>query len=306
MIPILAPIILLVALGVALGRLRFLGPGFAADLNKLVFWVALPALLFRSVARAAHPGPQTFALLGLLIAATCVAAIAGWAAAWLMRLPGESHGTLSQSAFRGNLAYIGIPVLAYAFEGVPAGHGAFGTAVIVMAFLMAFFNILAVVVLSIGRDAERPVYTALVSIFSNPLLLAGMAGVPFAITGVTLPLFLDRTLESLGGAAVPVALLCIGGSLAHARLGERLGAIVVAASLKTFFLPAVVYFSAPAFGLSGFDFRIAMVLSACPTAAAAFVMAGQMKGDTPLASGSIVLSTLFAGISIPLALFLSR
>ena len=306
MIPILAPIILLVALGVVLGRLRFLGPGFAADLNKLVFWVALPALLFRSVARAEHPGPQTFSLLGLLVAATCVGALAGWVAAWLLRVPAESRGTLSQSAFRGNLAYIGIPVLAYAFESLPAGSEAFGTAVIVMAFLMAFFNILAVVVLSIGRDAEKPLRAALVSIFTNPLLLAGMAGIPFALTRTTLPLFLDRTLESLGGAAVPVALLCIGGSLAHARLGDKLDAIVAASALKTIFLPLLVYFCSPAFGISGADFRIAMVLSACPTAAAAFVMAGQMKGDAPLASGSIVLSTLFAGISIPIALFLSR
>lgn len=306
MIPILAPIILLVALGVVLGRLRFLGPGFAADLNKLVFWIALPALLFRSVARAAHPGPQTFSLLGLLVAATCVGAVAGWAAAWLLRLPEESRGTLSQSAFRGNLAYIGIPVLAYAFEGLPSCSEAFGTAVIVMAFLMAFFNILAVIVLSIGRDAEKPFRTALVSIFSNPLLLAGMAGIPFALTRSPLPLFVDRTLESLGGAAVPVALLCIGGSLAHVRLGNKAGAIVAAAALKTVFLPVLVYFCSPAFGISGADFRIAMVLSACPTAAAAFVMAGQMKGDATLASGSIVLSTLFAGISLPIALFLSR
>jgi predicted permease len=305
-IPILAPIILLVALGVVLGRLRFLGPGFAEDLNKLVFWVALPALLFRSVARAAHPGPQTFSLLGLLVAATCVGALAGWAAAWVLRLPAESRGTLSQSAFRGNLAYIGIPVLAYAFVGLPAGSEAFGTAVVVMAFLMAFFNILAVVVLSIGRDVEKPFRAALVSIFSNPLLLAGMAGVPFALTRTMLPPFLDRTLESLGGAAVPIALLCIGSSLAHAHLGRRLGAIVAAAALKTVFLPVLVYFCAPLFGICGPDFRIAMVLSACPTAAAAFVMAGQMKGDAPLASGSIILSTVFAGISIPLALFLSR
>jgi hypothetical protein len=305
-IPILAPIILLVALGVVLGRLRFLGPGFASDLNKLVFWVALPALLFRSVARAAHPGPQTFSLIGLLVAATCVGAIAGWAAALLLRLPAESRGTLSQSAFRGNLAYIGIPVLAYAFEGLPSDSEAFGTAVIAMAFLMAFFNVLAVVVLSIGRDADRPVRAALASIFSNPLLLAGMAAVPLALTGTTLPLFLDRTLESLGGAAVPVALLCIGGSLAHVRLGDKLGAIMAAATLKTVVLPTLVYFCSPVFGISGSDFRIAMVLSACPTAAAAFVMAGQMKGDAPLASGSIVLSTLFSGIAIPFALFISR
>jgi hypothetical protein len=305
-ISVLAPILLLVLLGVFLGRLRFLGPEFSGDLNKLVFWVALPALLFRSVVHAEHPGPGTFSLIGLLVAATVVAAAAGWAASLLMRLPRASRGTLSQSAFRGNLAYIGIPVLAYSFEGLPGKNEAFGTAVIVMAFLMAFFNILAVVVLSVGHHSESPVRAALVSIFSNPLLLAGMAGVPLALTQTRLPLFLDRTLESLGGAAVPIALLCIGGSLAHARIGDKVGGILAAALIKTAFLPILVFLLAPSFGIAGNDLRIALVLSACPTAAAAFVMARQMNGDSALASGSIVLSTVLAAVSIPLALFFSR
>ncbi len=306
MIPILAPILLLVLLGVFLGRLRFLGPEFSGDLNKLVFWVALPALLFRSVVHAEHPGPKTFSLLGLLLAATVIAAAGGWVASVLMGMPRSSHGTLSQSAFRGNLAYIGIPVLAYSFEGLPGKSEAFGTAVIVMAFLMAFFNILAVVVLSVGHKSENPARAALVSIFSNPLLLAGMAGVPLALTRTGLPVFLDRTLESLGGAAVPIALLCIGGSLAHARIGDKIGGILAASLLKTVFLPILVFLSAPYFGIAGSDLRIALVLSACPTAAAAFVMARQMNGDTALASGSIVLSTVLAAVSIPLALFFTR
>jgi len=305
-ISILAPILLLVMLGIFLGRLRFLGVEFSADLNKLVFWIALPALLFRSVALAEHPGPKTYSLLTLLIGATLVVALAGWLLALSLRLPEYSRGTLSQSAFRGNLAYIGIPVLAYAFVDQPAESGAFGTAVIVMAVLMIFYNVLAVVVLSIGHRSENPMRAALVSIFSNPLLLAGMAGLPLALTGTRLPAFLDRTLESLGGAAVPIALLCIGGSLVNARPGDRLREILGAAALKTFALPALVYFSAALFGLAGTDLRIALVLSACPTAAASFVMARQMGGDGPLASGSIVMSTVFAAISLPLALFFSR
>ncbi len=306
MISILAPILLLVVLGGVLGRLRFLGPEFSEDLNKLVFWVALPAFLFRSVVHAERPGPQTFSLLGLLVVTTGVAAVVGWIMARVFGLPRLSRGTLSQSAFRGNLAYIGLPVLAYAFQGLPEKTEAFGTAVIVTAFLMALYNVLAVVVLSIGHQSERPVHAVLRSIFSNPLLLACMAGIPLAFMRTGLPLFLDRTLESLGGAAVPVALLCIGGSLSHAKIGDKAGGIVAAAALKTFAVPVLVFFMAPIFGIAGTDLRIALVLSSCPTAAAAFVMARQMKGDAPLASGSIVLSTLFAAASIPLALFFSR
>lgn len=304
MIHILAPVILLVALGFCLARLKFLGRGFMDDLNKLVFWITLPALLFRSVSQADHPGPATFLLLAILIAGTLMAALAGLILARLMRLPQASWGTFSQSAFRGNLAYIGIPVLAYAFEG--HGSGSFSTAVIVMAFLMATFNILAVLVLQIGQKAGGSWRLILRSIFTNPLLLAGMAGIPFAYLEIPLPLFLDRTLEALGGAAVPIALLCIGGSLAHAQRCDRIGAIFTAAALKTFALPLVVWLFSRSFGLAGDDLLVALVLAACPTAAASYIMAKQMNGDEVLAGGSIVMSTLLSGLSIPLVLLIAR
>ncbi len=303
MISILAPILLLVLLGLFLARMRFLGRGFMGDLNKLVFWIALPAFLFRSTAHAEQPGPETFSLLALLLTATVIIAAAGWFASRFLRLP-LSCGTLSQSAFRGNLAYIGIPVLTYLFDSLPEKPALFATAVITMAALMVAYNILAVIVLSGGARSDKTWRAAFRSIFTNPLLLACLFGVPLALTATRLPLFLDRALEALGGAAVPIALLCIGGSLAHIRLGARLPAIATAALLKTLVLPLAVYCLSPVFGITGNELRVALVFSACPTAAASFVMVRQMNGDESLASGSIVLSAIFALASIPLALLL--
>ncbi|MFZ4774514.1 MAG: AEC family transporter [Terrimicrobiaceae bacterium] len=304
MIQILAPLLLLVLLGLFLARMRFLGREFMGDLNKLVFWVALPALLFRSAAHAEQPAPGTFSLLLLLVIASLLIAAAGWLSSRLLRLPHSSSGTFSQSAFRGNLAYIGIPVLAYLFGSGQDKRVSFATAVIAMAFLMTVYNILAVVVLSGGVQSNKTWRAALRSIFTNPLLLSCLAGVFLALTQTRLPLFLDRALETLGSASVPIALLCIGGSLAHVRLGQRVGAIMTAALLKTLVLPLLVYSLAPLFGVTGDELRIALVFSACPTAAASFVMVCQMNGDESLASGSIVLSTIFSIASLPLALFL--
>jgi predicted permease len=259
---ILAPILLLVLIGLFLAHLRFLGRDFMSDLNKLVFWVALPALLFRSVAHAERPGSSTFALLGLLVIGTLLMAAGGWISAGILSMPHASKGTLSQSAFRGNLAYIGIPVLVYAFQGLPGKQEAFSTAIITMAFLTAFCNALAVI--------------------------------------------LDRTLDSLGSAAVPISLLCIGGSLAQAKLGDRFDGILVASLLKNLCFPLLVYLLSPLFGIAGNNLTIALVLAACPTAAASFVTVQQMGGDEPLAGRSIVLSTICAAASLPLALYLSR
>lgn len=211
-----------------------------------------------------------------------------------------------QSAFRGNLAYIGIPLLAYSFsESAPEnGESPIASDVIVMILTMAVYNILAVVVLQArSHSTKRADWKKLaLSIATNPLLVAGLLGLIVPVLGLALPSFVHRALESLGAAAVPIALMCIGGSLATTPLRGRRLWIVTAALLKVVVLPVLVFFLAR---LGPAELRIALVLSSCPTAAAAFVMARQMGGDESLASGSIALSTLLSSISLAMSLSLT-
>lgn len=304
----LAPILLLIALGSALAHLRFLGRDFISDLNKLVFWVALPALIFVGVAEIGRAGGRTLALIGVISATTLITLALGWLAGRLLGLSPAGIGTLAQAAFRGNLAYIGIPVLAYAFTSLSEFVRAeeMATALLVMTSMTAAYNILAVLVLqgaqhrlgagSIGMIAR--------SLATNPLIIACAAGIAFALSGLKLPVFLSRALETLGASAVPVALLCIGGSLATVTLQGRRGGIIAAAALKVFVNPAIAWALCLLAGISGADLRIALVLSACPTAVASFVMAGKLNGDEALASGSIALSTVLSAVSLALALWI--
>ena len=132
----LAPLVLLIALGAALARIRFLGSAFIADLNKLAFWIALPALLFTSASGAAAPNSGTFRLFAVLVVGTALITLLAFAASFALRMPASTRGTLMQAAFRGNLAYIGIPVLAYSFSESPTESStrALAMAVIVMVF----------------------------------------------------------------------------------------------------------------------------------------------------------------------------
>ena len=305
----LAPLVLIIILGAALARIRFLGPVFIADLNKLAFWLALPALLFTSANRAAAPDSQVWRLLAVLLAATVLIALLALGVGIALRMPGRAVGTLMQSAFRGNLAYIGIPLLAYSFsESAPEnGESPIASAVIVMILTMAVYNILAVVVLQAGsHSTKRADWKKLaLSIATNPLLVAGLLGLIVPVLGLALPSFVHRALESLGAAAVPIALMCIGGSLATTPLRGRRLWIVTAALLKVVVLPVLVFFLARLARLGPAELRIALVLSSCPTAAAAFVMARQMGGDESLASGSIALSTLLSSISLAMSLSLT-
>ncbi len=177
----LAPLVLLIILGAALARIRFLGSAFIADLNKLAFWIALPALLFTSASGAAAPGSSgALRLFAVLVVGTALITLLAFAASFALRMPAGTRGTLMQAAFRGNLAYIGIPILAHSFSENPieSNNRALATAVIVMVLTMALYNILAVIVMQSSMHSSGAVdwRRSALSILSNPLLLAGLLG----------------------------------------------------------------------------------------------------------------------------------
>ena len=290
----IGPIVLLIVLGAVLARLRFLGAAFAADLNQLAFWVALPALVFRAAATASAPADRTLALFGLMSGATVVICLLGYAVAALAGVIPAARGTFAQAAFRGNLALVGVPVLSF---GAPADL--VSKAVVLMTALMVFYNFLAVIVLHGGRGSLREV---VVSIAGNPLLLAGLLGLGWGAAGWPLPAIADRTLAALGAAAVPIALLCIGGSLIATRITGGFVPLL-AAMLKVAVLPLGVFLVVRWLGFSAEESRVAVVFAACPTAAASYVMAVKMGGDEALASSAVALSTLCAAPAIALALW---
>lgn len=291
---VLGPLVAIIALGGLLARLQFLGGSFMADLNKLAYWVALPALLFRSAAQVRGSGGEVWPMLGLLTAGTLVICLLAYPCASLAGVAPASRGTFAQSAFRGNLAYIGIPVLS---ESLPPE--ALPPVVVTMTALMAFFNVLAVVVLCGPGTRWR---TLGFTIATNPLLVAGLAGLGWGLGGLPLWGVMDRTLSALGAAAVPIALLCIGGSLATTPLRGAVKSTFAAAALKVLVLPGVVFLAGWAMGLPAWQLRAVVVLAACPTAAASYVMASKMGGDPDLAAKSIVASTIFSAVPLALAL----
>jgi len=307
-IEIIAPILLLVLLGVLLARFRFLGPEFLGELNGFIFWIALPASLFRTAAISGDSGPETAGILSALLCGTFLIAILGWLTSVALKLPKACHGTVSQSGFRGNLAYIGLPVLSYALRGTPGGEAHYATAAFAMGCLISIYNVLAIIVLQASRHegSWRALGPGVRSILTNPLLIACLAGLALNAADFALPRALDDSLEALGGAAVPMSLVCIGGSIAFIRIGKNIAPMVASVLLKIAILPVLVYALGRFLLLDPVSMRIALAFAATPTASAAFVMARQMEGDESVASGAIVLSTIFSAISLFLVLWFTQ
>lgn len=301
---ILAPLLGLIGIGAGLRAIHFLGPPFIHELNKLAFWVALPSVVFRSAVNAGPPTAGMFVLFGVLLGATVGVLLLGVAVGRLLRLCDGRRRTFVAVTFFGNLAYIGIPVLAHSL-----GDGATGAtpallavSVILMTALVVVNNALAAVTFEGGF---RDVRSFLRHVLLNPLVVAGVAGVLFAAAGVSLPVVVDEILQTLGRIAIPIALLCIGGALEWKPLAVHWPEIAVATVLKLLVFPALALWLGNMAGLTPADMRIVLVFAACPTATVAYTMASQMRGDEALAAGTIATTSLLTFASLAAVLVLT-
>ena len=305
----LVPVFLVMGLGAALRRGRFFSDAFVQGTNRLVYWVGLPCLLFRSLAGARDLGggaPVAVVVLGGMVACVAVALGAGR----LLRLHAERVGTFVQGAFRANIAYVGLAVVSLAHPGAPHAR-AMELAVIVLALTAPVYNVVAVGALLASRHrlARAAVGRLVVGVVTNPIILACAAGLAFALltrpAGAALPPVVDQSLAWIGQFALPLALLGIGAALATTRIRGRAAPALVAAVIKVGVGPAAGVALAALLALGPVETRVALLMLACPTATASYVLADQLGGDGPLAAAIVVASTLLSALSLGAVLALT-
>ena len=301
----LLPIALLIALGSGLVRFRFLDETIRQGLDRLVYWIALPALIIQVLAGAPPPdvlGSAAGMAIALCGATTIVAAIS-WCIArcWL---PRPEAGVFTQATFRGNLAFVGLPVIALAVGGGTSGDAMLAKAALVFAPTVVIYNVLSVSALVAAQhriDASLPRKMAR-TLASNPLLIACVAGLSLWYAGWSLPSVAITTLELLGKPAATLALISLGGVLASYPVGQRAIVASVAASFKCVLTPTVALGLAMSLGLSAEDRQVVLIFAATPTAVASHVLVTQLGGDHSLAAASIVISTLLSAVSLGVVL----
>ena len=300
---ILAPVFLLIALGAVLQKTKFVSVDFLKEANRVTYWLGLPALLFSQLAGSFHQAAGAGLMLGVMLAATGLSVLAGYLAVWLLRVPGAVGGTFVQGGFRGNLAFVGLPII-YSMPDSPLAWGVSvrTAAIVTVAPMMVVYNIVGVVVLllsqhRLGWGMVRPFLKQLAT---TPPLLATLAGIVYALAGWTLPPAVDKALNSLGEMALPLGLLGVGGSLMTVRFGGAWRTPLASALVKTVASPALGWVVGRALGLGALELKMVLVFLACPTAIISYTMALELKGDESLASGTIVLSVLTSVVTLAL------
>ncbi|MEQ3551540.1 AEC family transporter [Pseudonocardia nematodicida] len=291
-----------IVVGYVLGRGRLLGDQGARVLARLAFFVASPALLFVTIARADIGAIFSGGLIVTTV--TCLLACLLFVPiALLRRRPAGEVVVGSMASGYVNAGNLGIPIATYVL-GDPAAVAP--VLLFQLAVLTPLFTTLLDVLPGDGRG-EAPSWARVVfAPLRNPIAIATAAGLTVSATGLTLSGPLVAPLELLAALAVPTMLLAFGISLYGARFpgtGESAGSVWIAVVIKNVVHPLIAWaLAAGVLGLTGPALLAAVVLAALPTAQNVFGYAVRYERGVTLARDSALASTI---VSVPILLVIA-
>jgi malonate transporter len=291
---ILFPDFSLILIGFLLKRGSDWSADFWLGLEKLVYYVLFPALLFYTTSRTLLDFASAGKLLQVsLVTVTCGIAL-GWLAKPLFRTGPMIFESGVQTAFRFN-SYIALAVASRL-----AGDQGTSLMALIIGFAVPLCNMAAVHAL-VHKSGGL-----LKELAQNPLLIATSGGVLFNLAGFHLPEVIDATLARMSSASIALGLIAVGAGLRLSGLHESKSIAVYFIAVKLLALPAIAYGLGRWMSLPPLQLQIAVMFCALPTASSAYVLAARMGGNGPFVAFLISAGTLISVVTLPLWLALAR
>jgi predicted permease len=297
-VEIVIPIFALVLAGWGAARFGVLSQEGVRGLAAFVFWVALPAFLFRTMGRGIDWAAVDWGLALSYFGSSAIIYASSLALSrkvFGLRL-GEA-AVFAMSTAWSNMVLLGLPLIVAAF-------GERGVLPLMM--LVALDSILMIPLSSIlieigrgGRARGRALRATAVALAKNPVIVSTAAGVLWGAGGLGLPSPVERFAELLSGAAPACALFSLGATLASYRLAGKLSESCTIVAAKLIVHPLLVW------TLANFVFRIdplwaavATVIAGTPVGANAFILAQSYGVYVQRATSATLISTGVAIITV--------
>lgn len=287
------PVFAMILLGGVLRRVSGFREDFWSQLDKLIYFVFFPALLFHSLSGFHVDFASAAPMLEAGVSFMLVGMVLGYAAKYLFRDPPRVFASAFQCSFRFN-SYIGL-----ALAGVLHGQQGIAAIGLLMGFLVPMANIASV--WALARHGEG---NWLREILLNPLIMATAGGITFSLAGWRLPESVHATIALLSQASLPMGLIAVGAGLRLQGLNRHRGTLWYGVAVKLAVLPAAAWGLATLFGLHAVYFHVVVLMAALPLSTVSYVLAVRMGGDGDIAAAQVLLTTLLAMASLPVWLLL--
>ena len=297
------PIFLLMVLGFALRKLGVIDDVFASKMNKFVFLVPLPALLFEDLSTVDFSQVWNMKFVLFCFGATLVSIALAAAVSFLWR-DRSIQGEFIQASYRSSAALLGIAFI----QNI---YGNAGMAPLMIIGSVPLYNVMAVVVLSFfqpeRKKLDRGVWKAtLKGIATNPIILGIAAGLLWSALRIPLPSVLEKMVSDVGAAATPLGLMAMGASFDLKKAFGKAKPAVAASAMKLVLFAAAFLPAAVQLGYRGELLVAILVMLGSPTTVSCFTMARSMGHDGTLSAGAVMMTTVCSAFTFTLWLYLLR
>ncbi len=240
-----------------------------------------------------------FALFCFFGTALCFSAI--WIGAEIFIKDKSIIGSFVQGSFRGSAAILGVAFV----ENI---YGNAGMVPLMIIAAVPLYNIFSVIVLTVrGKEKKKvDVREIIKSLVTNPIILGIVAGIPFALLEVDFPSMIDKCVSNITSLTMPLSLLSVGAAFKIENISEKLKPAIVAALIKLVIQPIVILPIGIMLGFRNQEIVALLVMAGSPTTVSSFIMAKNMNNDSELASGIVIITTLFSAITITGIIFIFK
>jgi predicted permease len=305
---IVAPVFTLIALGYIAARTKFLSESVHTGLAEFAFRMAIPALMFRTVATS-QPGdtgalPLWFAYFGTV---AIIWVIATFATARVLGRPDTDAPAIAMASTYGNTVMIGIPILLALW-----GDRAATPIALILSLTSPIMWLTASLHQASAEGAKNAtlsgtVQAALRDLSKNPLIIAILCAGLWRLFGWTIPPIVDRPLALLGQAGIPCALIGLGASLTQFKIKGQAPTLSLILVLKLFAMPLIGFILARYVArLDLVAQSVVVIFCATPTGANAFLFANRAGRVLNSSSGAVALGTMLAVITMSILVALAR
>ncbi len=296
---VILPVFLLIGLGWVLNCKKFFSPQTLTENNSMLYYFAMPAMLFRGILNARH---DTFMENPLFVLAVCLPYVLTTALVWLFARKNETterFAALTLSATRGNHFFAGLPIIGLSMgkAGIEAGSIILAFSLVVLQFVSIGSGQLALM----GKVTAKSLRLTAASLLKNPLFMTCLAALLLVFSSFgPMPKWLDSTLKILADISTGLALLMLGAKIKFDTFfGDALSTWKILL-FKLIIHPIVCYAVLSLFGLPKIMIQAGTLLAAMPEAVNTAIVAHEMGMDSDYCAMGTTASVILSMLSLPL------
>ncbi len=306
LLTVTAPVFSLFALGVIFGRSGVLTKERTSGLVAFVIYIALPALLFKSLSRGFPELANAAGTVGAYVVATMIVYCSALGLAGLRYRCGKTERFLfAMGAAFPNSIMLGVPIVFAVF----GEQGLVPLTVIILfntVVLLGGTTLLVEIVES--REVERTTRAiqTVRSVLLNPVIVGILAGLLWGYLKLPVGAYPEKLLTMLSGAVLPCGLVALGASVVGVKVSGNFSESAAITMLKLLAHPFAAWVVASyLFNLSNEARSLVVLVAALPVAGNVFVLAQKYQKYVDRMATSFILSTSLsmATITILIAIF---